>query len=95
VVVSVDADSITVQNGIHAGMKVTHHDESDADKKKAAANLKKFTVTRFTEITINGHKSSLSDLKAGMPVRVTAGTDPTQASTIAAKVDRSVMIPVP
>jgi hypothetical protein len=93
VVVSVDADTITVQNGIFAGGKGTH--AIDDPKKNASANMRTYTITRFTEITINGHKSKLSDLKPGMPVRVTAGTTPTEAYSIAAKVDRSVMIPVP
>ena len=90
VVVSVDADTITVQNGIFAGGKGARPDDP---KKNASANMRTYTVTRFTEITINGHKSKLSDIKPGMPVRVTAGTTPTEAYSIAAKVDRSVMIP--
>ena len=94
VVVSVDADTITVQNGIFTGGKVTHH-ESNEQKKSGPANVRTYTVKPWTEITINGHKSQLSDVKAGMQVRVTAGTDPNEASIIAVKVDRSVMIPVP
>jgi hypothetical protein len=85
VVVAVDADTITVQNGLYSG-KAT---------KKLPANQRVYTVTKFTEITINGHKSQISDIKKGMQVRVTAGTTPTEASIIAAKVDRSVLIPVP
>jgi hypothetical protein len=94
VVVSVDADTITVQNGIFAGGKVTHH-EADAQKNKGPANVRTYAVRPWTEITINGHRSKLSDIKAGMPVRITAGTTPTDAYSIAAKVDRSVLIPVP
>ena len=94
VVVSVDADSITVQNGIFSGGKGSRP-AADDQKKSGGANMRTYTVTRFTEITINGHRSKLSDIKAGMPVRVIAGTTPTEAYSIAAKVDRSVMIPVP
>jgi hypothetical protein len=92
VVVAVDADTITVQNGLYSG-KAIHHEKED--QKKLPPNQRMYTVTRFTEITINGHKSQLSDIKKGMQVRVTAGTTPTEASIIAAKVDRSVLIPVP
>jgi membrane-associated protease RseP (regulator of RpoE activity) len=97
VVVSVDANSITVQNGIHPGGKVTHHDEVEDSKKtdaqkKNATNVRTYTVTRFTEITINGQRCSLSDIKPTMPVRVTAGMDPSQASIIAAKVEGTPQI---
>ena len=95
VVVTVEDNSITIQNGIHAGGKVTHHDETDAEKKNGAANLRKYAVSRFTEISINGRRCALSDLKAGMEVRVTAGTDPSQASIVAAKVDGPVQIAKP
>jgi hypothetical protein len=94
-VVSVDGDTITIQNGIHSGGKVTHHDDTDAEKKKKAANIRTYTVTRFTEITINGLRCSLADLKPAMQVRITAGTDPSQASVIAAKVEGMPQIAKP
>ena len=44
-----------------------------------------FTVSRFTEITLNGQRSTITDLKPGMNVNVTIGTDPTHASRITAE----------
>jgi hypothetical protein len=41
-----------------------------------------FTVTQFTEITVNGQRASIADLKPGMTVNVTIGVDPSQASRI-------------
>jgi len=43
-----------------------------------------FTVTQFTEITVNGQRASIADLKPGMTVSVTLGMDPTHASRILA-----------
>jgi hypothetical protein len=44
-----------------------------------------FTVTRFTEINVNGQRATLADLKPGMTATVTIGTDPTHASRINAE----------
>ena len=90
-IVSVEADKITVQNGIMKGMKVKNVDTNETSKQMN--NVKTYKVDKFTEITINGNKVKLSDLKAGMEVRLTAGVDPSTATIIAAKADRSVMIP--
>jgi hypothetical protein len=40
------------------------------------------TVTQFTEITLNGQRASIADLKPGMTVSVTIGTDPSRAARI-------------
>lgn len=45
---------------------------------------KTFTITQFTEINMNGQKASVTDLKPGMTVSVTMGTDPSRASRISA-----------
>jgi hypothetical protein len=42
------------------------------------------TVTQFTEITVNGQKAALAELKPGMVVSVVLGASPTQASRIVA-----------
>jgi hypothetical protein len=44
-----------------------------------------FTVSRFTEISVNGQRGTITDLKPGMKVNVTIGTDPTQAARINAE----------
>jgi hypothetical protein len=41
-----------------------------------------FTVNQFTEITLNGQRASMADLKPGMTVNVTIGVDPSQAGRI-------------
>ena len=41
-----------------------------------------FTVTQFTEITVNGQRASIADLKPGMTVNVTIGVDPLRAARI-------------
>jgi hypothetical protein len=43
-----------------------------------------FTITPFSEITVNGQKATVADLKAGMIVSVTIGVDPSQASRVVA-----------
>lgn len=43
---------------------------------------KTLTLTQFTEITVNGQKATIAELKPGMTVSVTLGTDPTRASRV-------------
>jgi hypothetical protein len=43
-----------------------------------------FPITQFTEITVKGQRATLADLKPGMAVSVTLGTDGVSASRIAA-----------
>lgn len=43
-----------------------------------------FTVTPFSEITVNGQKATIADLKPGMTASVTIGVDPSQASRVVA-----------
>jgi hypothetical protein len=43
---------------------------------------KTLTIDQFTVITVNGQKATAADLKPGMTVNVTRGTDPTKASRI-------------
>jgi len=86
VVVSVAADSITVRNGIFAGLKVT--DSATNEAKSQIANVKTFKVDKRTEITLNGMRATLSEIRAGMQAQVTQGMDPTVAARISAKGDR-------
>ena len=46
---------------------------------KAAKTL---GITSFTEITVNGQKATAAELKPGMNVTVTLGTDATKAARI-------------
>src|SRR5213075_2382871 len=41
-----------------------------------------FTITQFTEITVNGQRATIAQLKPGMTVNVTIGVDPSQAGRI-------------
>ena len=43
-----------------------------------------FTITRFSEIIVNGQKATIADLKPGMTVTITIGVDPSQASRVVA-----------
>jgi hypothetical protein len=47
------------------------------------SSTKTVTVTQFTEITVNGQKATLADLKPGMTVSL-ALSSPTQASRVTA-----------
>jgi hypothetical protein len=46
--------------------------------------VRTFIVTQFTEITVNGQRASIADLKPGMTVNVTIGVDPAQVARIIA-----------
>jgi|SRR5207249_1281223 hypothetical protein len=48
----------------------------------AQNTTKTLTITQFTEITVNGQRASIADLKPGMTVSVTIGTDPSRAARI-------------
>ncbi|HEY6206597.1 MAG TPA: hypothetical protein VIW21_10565 [Chthoniobacterales bacterium] len=74
VISAVTATSITVDT------------ETVADKggKVLDKTSRTYIVTRFTEITVNGQRATLADLKPKMKVSVTAGTDPAQAARIVA-----------
>jgi len=41
-------------------------------------------INQFTEINVNGQKATAAELKPGMAVAVTLGTDPTKAARITA-----------
>ena len=43
-----------------------------------------FIITQFTEITVNGQRATIADLKPGMTVNVTIGVDRSQAGRIIA-----------
>lgn len=43
---------------------------------------KTLAIDQFTEINVNGRKASAAELKPGMIVNVTLGTDPSKASRI-------------
>jgi hypothetical protein len=43
-----------------------------------------FTITPFSEITVNGRRATIAALKPGMTVSVTIGVDPSQASRVVA-----------
>jgi hypothetical protein len=45
---------------------------------------KTYVLTQFTEITLNGNRATAADLKPGMKVSVTIGTDATHLSRVAA-----------
>jgi hypothetical protein len=55
---------------------------ADSVSVKDAQGTKTLTITQFTEINVNGRKATAAELKPGMIVNVTLGTDPTKASRV-------------
>ena len=49
---------------------------------KEATTTKTLAITQFTEITVNGQRATAAELKLGMTVSITLGTDPAKASRI-------------
>jgi hypothetical protein len=74
VISEITADSITVET------------QTVADKggKVLDKTSRTYRVTRFTEITVNGQKGTVVQLKPKMKVSVTIGADPAQAARIVA-----------
>jgi hypothetical protein len=74
VISAVTASSITVETQIVA----------DKGGKVLDKTSRTYGVSNFTEITVNGQRATLADLKPKMKVSVTIGTDPTKAARIVA-----------
>jgi len=55
---------------------------ADSITVKEAQTTKTLGITQFTEINVNGRKATVAELKPGMTVNVTIGTDATKASRI-------------
>jgi len=55
---------------------------ADSITVKEAQATKTLAITQFTEINLNGRKATAAELKPGMIVNVTIGTDATKASRI-------------
>ncbi|MEY2564561.1 MAG: hypothetical protein QOH88_2754 [Verrucomicrobiota bacterium] len=49
-----------------------------------AKSARTFAITSFTDINVNGQKATVADLKPGMTVNVSLGTDSSKASRIVA-----------
>ena len=65
---------------------ITVATQTVADKggKVLDATSRSYLVTRFTEITVNGQRATIAQLKPKMKVSVTIGSDPSQAARIVA-----------
>ena len=55
---------------------------ADSITVKEEKATKTLIINQFTEINVNGRRATVADLKAGMTVNVTLGTDPSKASRI-------------
>jgi hypothetical protein len=55
---------------------------ADSITVKEGQTTKTLGITQFTEINLNGRKGTVAELKPGMTVNVTLGTDPSKASRI-------------
>ena len=54
----------------------------DSITMKDAQITKTLAITQFTEINVTGRKAAAAELKPGMTVNVTLGTDPSKARRI-------------
>jgi hydrogenase maturation factor len=72
VISNVSANAITVTTQIISG----------TGKVLDKTSTRAFVITKFTEITVNGQRATVVDLKPGMKVSVTAGMDASQAARI-------------
>jgi hypothetical protein len=54
------------------------------DGKIVDKTLRLYTISPFTEVTVNGRRATIADLKPGMKVSITLGTDPTKLARIVA-----------
>lgn len=65
---------------------ITATTQTVADKGGKVLNKtsKTYSITQFTEISVNGQKATIANLKPGMKVSVTQGTDPSKAARIVA-----------
>jgi hypothetical protein len=68
------------------GSSITVETQTVADKggKVLDKTSRSYRISRFTEITVNGQRATIGELKPKMKVSVTIGTDPTQAARIVA-----------
>ena len=55
---------------------------ADSITVKEEKATKTLAINQFTEINVNGRKATAAELKPGMAVNVTLGTDPSKASRI-------------
>ncbi len=83
-ITAVTANSITIHNGAHAGLKMVKIDSDGLRNTQTAANIDTYTVKPWTTITLNNLPAKLSDLTPGLKVYVSQGTDRTVAESIVA-----------
>ena len=56
-----------------------------SDKGKILGKTTKaYVISQFTEVTVNGQRATIADIKPGMKVSVTLGTDATKAARVVA-----------
>ena len=80
----------TLSSGIHEARRgeLELRDEQDVTGNATTVSEEKttrtFIITQFTEITVNGQRATIVDLKPGMTASVTIGMDPTRVSRVVA-----------
>jgi hypothetical protein len=72
-----------IKNVAPTALTVTTRTLTENDK-LVQEQTKAYVITRFTEITVNGQRATLAQLKPGMRVSVTLGSDPLTAARIVA-----------
>jgi hypothetical protein len=73
---------ISAVNG--ATLTITAQVVRDTDGKVLEKTIKTYGVTPFTEITVNGQRATIAQLRPGMKVSVIMSTDPTKVARIVA-----------
>lgn len=81
-ITAVTADSITVRNGTHRGLKLTTVAPDGTRTVRAASNVETYKVTGYTTILVNNLPAKIGDLKSGMEVSVRVSLDPKLAAAI-------------
>jgi len=83
-VIAVGADTITVQTGKHPGLKVSDIAADGAITVEDPANVRQLKVGPFSTVLVDGLPGSITDVKEGMAVEFTQGTDRDVAESIIA-----------
>lgn len=93
VITAVTDHSITVQNGVHPGYKITNITNDGLRETQPVANVDTYTIKPWTTVTLNGLPATLAELKPGLKVLVSLGTDPSVAESIVATAVPPAQIP--
>jgi len=81
-VIAVGTDSITIQVGKHPGLKIRDIASDGSASIEDPGNVKQLKVGVFSTVLVDGLPGTINDVKEGMVVQFTQGTDPEVADSI-------------